>query len=473
MRLLICTLAVVANIAFSAPGLPDSVSTLVRNGQFTRATQALHALLESPGLSHDDSAAAAFEIERLARINKDFTLSFDAVVQQLQPWYGDSARFIASRFSEDGSLEMMTIDGASRYFKQAVPNLFRINASARRLKTEKSGSRPDSLSRFLRKEIPRERAALGRGKSPAVRIRYHYVLTVHADAVPAGEIVRCWLPFPRTDVPRQTGVRLLGTSSAALRSQQFDPESHSSVYLEQAAQAGMPTKFWVDAEYSSHAENASSALTHNALGRDAGDPPGMYAGERPPHIRFTPGIRDLSAGIVGGERNKWKIVRKIYEWISDSIPWASAREYSTIPGIAEYCLRQRHGDCGIQTMLFMTLCRLNGIPAHWQSGWMMHPGNVDMHDWCEISLDNAHWIPVDQSFGLQRWAKDDGDRWFYLGGIDAYRLILNNDFSAPLYPPKRYPRSETVDFQRGEVEWRGGNLYFDQWDYAIDVTYQQ
>jgi hypothetical protein len=24
-----------------------------------------------------------------------------------------------------------------------------------------------------------------------------------------------------------------------------------------------------------------------------------------------------------------------------------------------------------------------------------------------------------------------------------------------------------VDSQRGEVEWAGGNLYFDQWDYSF------
>jgi len=26
-----------------------------------------------------------------------------------------------------------------------------------------------------------------------------------------------------------------------------------------------------------------------------------------------------------------------------------------------------------------------------------------------------------------------------------------------------------VDSQRGEVEWRGGNLYFDQWDYEFEA----
>lgn len=41
----------------------------------------------------------------------------------------------------------------------------------------------------------------------------------------------------------------------------------------------------------------------------------------------------------------------------------------------------------------------------------------------------------------------------------------------PLNETKIYPRSETVDFQRGEVEWEGGNLYFDQWNYQFDVEY--
>ena len=36
-------------------------------------------------------------------------------------------------------------------------------------------------------------------------------------------------------------------------------------------------------------------------------------------------------------------------------------------------------------------------------------------------------------------------------------------------PAKRHFRSETVDSQRGEVEWSGGNLYFDQWDYSFEA----
>jgi hypothetical protein len=57
---------------------------------------------------------------------------------------------------------------------------------------------------------------------------------------------------------------------------------------------------------------------------------------------------------------------------------------------------------------------------------------------------------------------------FYLGGLDAYRIAFNDDYSRDLVPAKRHFRSETVDLQRGEAEWSGGNLYFDQWDYEFE-----
>ena len=44
-------------------------------------------------------------------------------------------------------------------------------------------------------------------------------------------------------------------------------------------------------------------------------------------------------------------------------------------------------------------------------------------------------------------------------------IAFNDDWSRPLVPAKRHFRSETVDLQRGEAEWAGGNLYFDQWTY--------
>ncbi|HSM47561.1 MAG TPA: transglutaminase-like domain-containing protein, partial [Draconibacterium sp.] len=148
---------------------------------------------------------------------------------------------------------------------------------------------------------------------------------------------------------------------------------------------------------------------------------------------------------------------------------ASALEYSIIECNPEYVLQNRHGDCGMKTLLFMSMVRSLGIPCKWQSGWMLHPGEINLHDWCEVYYEGIGWVPVDQSFGLQ-----DSDvqeiKEFYLSGIDEYRLIINDDFGSEFDPSKKFYRSESIDFQRGELEWKGGNLYFDQWNYHMEVT---
>ena len=118
-------------------------------------------------------------------------------------------------------------------------------------------------------------------------------------------------------------------------------------------------------------------------------------------------------------------------------------------------------------MTFMTLCRLNGIPARWETGWTTDPVE-DMHDWCEIYLAPYGWVPADVTYGLTD-SSDGREKWFYLGGIDNGRLVLNTDYQQPLLSEEEFFRSEIVDFQRGEAEWSGGNLYFNQWNYNFNV----
>ncbi|MDR2682705.1 MAG: transglutaminase-like domain-containing protein, partial [Dysgonamonadaceae bacterium] len=165
-------------------------------------------------------------------------------------------------------------------------------------------------------------------------------------------------------------------------------------------------------------------------------------------------------------------VKKIWEWVDVTFPWAGAREYSTIGNIPQYVLENGHGDCGQVTLLFMTLARYNGIPTRWQSGFMMHPGSKNLHDWSEFYLEGIGWIPMDESFGLSTFADNDEVKYFYSNGMDAYRWIVNSDFSQPLFPNKIFLRSDDVDFQRGELEWRGGNIYYDLWDWKFEITYE-
>ena len=92
-----------------------------------------------------------------------------------------------------------------------------------------------------------------------------------------------------------------------------------------------------------------------------------------------------------------------------------------------------------------------------------------MHDWCEIYVAPWGWIVVDPSWGRRTKSTNPLVREYYLGHIENYRMVVNFDYGRELYPPKPSLRSEPADFQRGEVELDGKNLYYDQWSYDIDV----
>lgn len=407
------------------------------------------------------------------RLLTDFCLDREQVKQYIKKYIPDVTDEQMDRWEESKALECMELDGEKRYFRNAGPNLFRIDSLCRHIKLEKEGERMGGSERVNMEHLPEVIREVKQSHSTLAtpkRMRVTYTLTVDTNAVPAGKMVRCWLPYPRADVARQQEVKFISASEPEYI---FSPADcrHSTLYMEKRAEQGRPTVFSESFEYTSSAEwhdlkpeQVKPYDTESPLYKE-------YTAERERHILFSPRLRTLAARLTEGEENPLMKARRIFRWINDTFPWASAREYSTVENIPEYVLDNGHGDCGMVSLLFITLCRISGIPAHFQSGFMMHPGEWNLHDWAEIYFEGIGWVPVDQSFGVPSFARNSEENWFFLGGIDAWRMVVNQDYGMPLIPAKQYPRSETVDFQRGEVEWEGGNLYFDQWDYHMDIEY--
>lgn len=448
------------------------LNNLINSGEFNKATALIDEKINSGNLSYDEIFQLQFEKERLDRIRKDFNKTAEDVLKYIKKYYPNADETDLKKWEENGSLEYKVIDGKKWYFARAASNLFRINKEAKKQKEIVDGYKKDSLDEFLEQYIPKvldESANSQESLVKPVTFRLNYTVTLNANAVPHGEVVRCWLPYPREGHNRQQNIKLLAVNSDEYIIASND-NLQRTIYFEKVAQKDQPTVFNIAIEVTNFAE--VNFIEPNLI-KPYNKNSGLYktfTSERPPHIVFSDKIKKLSKEIVGDETNPYLIAKKIFTWISTNIPWAGAREYSTIENISEYCIDRKHGDCGIKTLLFMTLCRYNGIPVKWQSGWMLHPGEVNLHDWCEIYLEGYGWLPVDQSFGLVDSEIED-EKYFFLGSIDPYHLIVNDDYSTQLFPAKIFPRSETVDFQRGELEWRGGNLYFDKWDYHMDVEY--
>lgn len=407
------------------------------------------------------------------RLLADFCLTEQQVKDYIRKYIPEVTDEQMCRWEKTRALECMWLDGEKRYFINAGPNLFRIDSACRDRKLAKEGVIVGGAERVNAENVPaiiRAAKDSARTMVQPKRMRVTYTLTVDTNAVPAGEVVRCWLPFPRTDVARQQDVKLLGTSEPEYVLAPQDC-AHSTLYMEKRAVQGRPTVFSETFEYTSYgewhdlgSEDVQPYDTTSRLYRE-------YTAEREKHVVFTPRLRELAARLADGEDNPYLKAKRIFRWIGDHFPWASAREYSTIDNIPEYVLDNRHGDCGQVSLLLVTLCRLCGIPARFQSGFMMHPRAWNLHDWAEVYFEGIGWVPVDQSWGMPSFARNAGEEYFFLGGIDSWRMVVNTDYGMPLVPAKRYPRSETVDFQRGEVEWEGGNLYFTQWNYDMEIEY--
>ncbi len=472
VMLLVLVLSSIVLAACHTPFTDEDIRGLIQRGEFTRADAAIAVRLAlDTSLTPTARQALAFERERLVRIRLDFRGNEQEVRNFILRWIPSAQDADLRRWEESGALEMMIIDGKKCYFNSAARNLFRIDSAARAIWQEKHQQEPPAMGLASDSGLDAHCAAImaavrttGRRSVLPHRIEITYTIRVNPGAVPAGEVVRCWLPFPREIPGRQESVTLLGTDPQV--SILADTSRlQRTVYLERPAVADSATVFTVRYAYTSF--GVYQPIDPARVGRVA---PGAdlepFLREEPPHIRFTPALRALNAEIVGQETNPVLIARKLFAWCDRHIPWASAREYSTIPSLSAYAFENRHGDCGIQTTFFITLLRMNGIPARWQSGWEFRPPTDSMHDWGMVYFAPYGWVPMDVTYGPRR-SDDPSLRFFYLSGMDGYRLIFNDATGEPFYPAKVHPRSELLDSQRGEVEWRGGNLYFDQWDYEF------
>ncbi|NQT97820.1 MAG: transglutaminase domain-containing protein, partial [Candidatus Marinimicrobia bacterium] len=412
--------------------------TLINNGEFSAATDVINKIINNQqNISSAEKLNLEFEIAILERIRLDFTVTEQEVREYILKFIPTATDSDFKRWEASQALEWRMIDGEKRYFNRAARNLFRIDAEARKIWQEHHSSTDEAAGSGQAEGIDVHNTEIiaaikenGPGFVKPVRLRIKQAIEVYADAVPPGETIRCWIPFPRYINQRQIDIELLST----------DPVNHilakpdqlqRTIYFEKLAVAGEKTRFEIEYKYTSFGSWTEidpvkvTKVSRKSLKK--------YLKERPPHIVFTPELRAISQEVVDGETNPYLIAKKLFKWVDENIPWASAREYSTILNIPQYAIENHHGDCGIQTLTFMTLCRINGIPTRWQSGWEFKPPDDSMHDWGMIYFEPYGWVPMDVTYGI-RDVDDERGKWFYVSGMDSYRTIYNDDYSQPFYP---------------------------------------
>lgn len=270
-----------------------------------------------------ESKPYSWEEDLHQRLLTDFRLTESQVKDYIRKYIPDVTDEQMRQWEESKALEYMVLDGEKRYFRNAGPNLFRVDSACYYIKAAKEGVAPSTSDKVNMENLPEIIAAVEKEGKPIVapkRMRVTYTLTVDSNAVPAGKIIRCWLPFPRTDQARQQDVRFISASEPEYT---FSPKDcrHSTLYMEKRAVQGEPTVFSETFEYTANGE------WHNLKPEDV-QPYDIttalykeYTAEREKHIIFSPRLRELAAKLTAGETNPYLKAKRIFRWVNDKFPW--------------------------------------------------------------------------------------------------------------------------------------------------------
>ncbi len=419
--------------------LPADIGFLVVNGNFISARKKIELRLKDklPSLL---KSRLEYEVFRMERIKKNYTINEEEAKRMLSEEVKD--------FSEDEFVELtdlklidyMVIEGERFFEKRFLSNLFfasekysvrRVNPDAKKLKSNELLH--ETIDRLLSGAIPRK-----------YRIRAKISSKINEDAQIKGELVRCWLPLPRKDV-QQDNINIISSSHKLLF---VSGEHHPSrtVFMEDKLENN--PLFEIEFEYD--IQEMTSSVDPSQVRLPKSDM-SEFLREKSPHMEFTCYLKNLAREIVGNEKNPYFKAKMIYDWITKNVKYSFMSEYRIYENISQFAAINLRGDCGVQALLFITLCRICSIPARWQSGWYANPVSPGNHDWAMFYIEPYGWLPVDCSFGGAR-RNNESYREFYFGNLDAYRMIANSSFMADFSPRKSHMRNDPYDNQNGEME---------------------
>ncbi len=430
-----------SNFEFLNYPLPPDIRRLSEAGDFARMAKVIHDRLADPCVPKCLHERLKFELEIARLTPRYYPFSKEELLERLKKRIPDIKPEEIEELRDDGTLDWRYINGEVRYRANCISNLLKTKKeyAAREVNAETSEA---TISRHGRLDdvIARQKE---KGHLHA-KFELHEEMKVESDALTPGETLRIHLPLP-TVYAQVKSAKLLSTSHApVLVNDENEPQR--SVYFELPYEPGMTVfaeiAYEIDAPYvEPKAEEVSP------------EQPTFDTEEMPPHVVFTPYLRALAKEIVGEETNPLKKARLIYDFITTKCVYHFMPAYKMILDIPEYFLSGLRGDCGVQAITFVTLCRLVGIPAQWQSGLYTKPDDVGNHDWARFYIAPYGWLYCDCSFGGSAFrAGSEARREFYFGNLEPWRMPICRAFQQELNPPKKFLRFDPYDHQNGEIE---------------------
>lgn len=428
------------DIRYLSVPLPEDIEKLKWFGDFERAQKVIDMRLEKD-IPNALRKRLILEKEILARMSESYIYSQEEGLRLMQEAVSDVTEEELEKLRDEGAVEWIYVYGQVRYKDDFLDNLIKTRPEiVSRLKDPKKAVSGIRNRELLDETIARMKEQGGL----AYYMRLRSSLKLKEEAAGKAEQVRVHLPFP-IEQSQITNTRLLAASHEDVFVSSKDCPQRTA-YIEEREDPGQ--EFFVEYEMENHMPYVD--LQDELV---LAEQPDFYLEEQEPHVRFTPYLRDLTRQVVGEETNPLKKARLIYEYITTHIMYSFVRPYFTITNLPEYMAAGLKGDCGIYAILFITMCRIAGVPARWQAGLYATPYEVGNHDWAQFYVAPYGWLFADCSFGGSAYRMGAEERWrFYFGNLDPFRIPCCSEFQHEFEPGKQFLREDPYDNQNGEAE---------------------
>lgn len=443
--------------------LPEDILRRKIFGDFKGAIQLIDIKLESETLSQAMKNSMIVQREIMVRLPENYPYTKEKAIAKVQENIPDFTETEFDKRELKGEINWIYIEGIPHYFDRfydtmiKTDSIFAARAGLRNVISD--GASISSVS----EEDPLDKASriMKEVGSISNRIRVRASVKIKDEYFKPGQLVRVHLPIP-CDCPQQSEIKI---ESIVPSNGQLAPED-----------SPQRTIFWEEKLIENHTFTVEYSYIYTAQYIDINsivpqkNQPYFQTNVQPPHIIFTPYIRELAQSLTKGLNSPLEKAKAIYDYITLNMKYSFMPSYFCLESIPENGARNLKGDCGVMALLFITLCRCSGIPAGWQSGLITRPDFCGAHDWATFYIAPFGWLYADPSFGTGAVRqKNEERRLFYFGNLDPFRMVANTQFQTDFTNPKDFWRADPYDNQSGEIETLHHGLPYFEFDSFREV----
>ena len=148
------------------------------------------------------------------------------------------------------------------------------------------------------------------------------------------------------------------------------------------------------------------------------------------YLEQTPAIIDLTHRLTTDKKTAREKIETMFRYVAEKFTYCYP---VTNRGVKNLNLDNLSGDCAEYSSLFVTMCRIAGIPARNATGFIIFDHEIKEHGWAQVYVNN-NWFDVDTQYASLEDNIEIGIQK-YLFSRPEFRIVFSTGFNLPLKPP--------------------------------------